>query len=163
MKQDLIKIYAMTHANAHKLVADVPCERFAEMPYEQAKHPGWVLGHLCAAGYFASQFLGADAGEPGSWLTNCPPGQPVKPDRSLYEPKATLLASFDKIHETVHAAMLGASDELLASPLPEPSMRAYFPTVSFAMMYMLGHHEGFHLGQLSQWRVLAGFPAAKLT
>ena len=36
-----------------------------------------------------------------------------------------------------------------------PEWRAYFPTIADAVVYLLVHHEPYHLGQLQQWKLAA--------
>ena len=63
MRPHVLSTYAESLAQAHTLVGDVPDERFAEVPHPGAKHPGWVLGHLCVASGLGAAALGDDPAE----------------------------------------------------------------------------------------------------
>lgn len=158
MRSQVIKVYAMTLDDARKQVADVPCERFAELPFEGAKHPGWVLGHLAlASGMGLAHLRGEEgvAGVPEAWSASCmgvPSGE-----RALFGTKDQLLGELERVHKELAQAYQAASDERLATEFPIPDWRSFFPTIGDAEFYLMAHHEGYHLGQLSQWRRAAGF------
>ncbi|MCB1281804.1 MAG: DinB family protein [Salinibacterium sp.] len=162
MKEQILKTYSMTLDQGRKLVADVPDERFAELPYPGAKHPGWVLGHLClGSGMGAAYLRHPDQADPGvsdvpaNWAESCM-GEPSD-DRAKFGSKDELLAQFERVHSIFSEEFGKASDALLAAAFPNPDWRSFFPTLGDAVFYLLCYHEGYHLGQLSQWRRAAGF------
>lgn len=157
MKSHLLKMYGMTLGEAQKLVADVPCERFAEFAQGVQKHPGWVLGHLCAASHMGAGFLNQDPGEAGSWMENTMPGKPVTAEQGDYETKANLLAALERTHAAMARGLEQASDAMLAAEFPIEDYRSFFPTIGDATFYLMAYHEGYHLGQLTQWRMASGF------
>lgn len=161
MRLQLLTTYAMTLDQARKLVAAVPCERFAELPHEGAKHPGWVLGHLVVGSYYAGQLLGASdrLGEAEPWFGNCTPGSVLSSDRASYGTKDGLLASLERMHAAVAEGLRNVTDEQLDAPLPQEEFRSFWPKVADGVVYLVAYHEGFHLGQLSSWRRAAGFGA----
>ncbi len=165
MRDHVLKTYAMTLDQARKLVADVPCERFAELPYVGAKHPGWVLGHLAvASGMGAAYMEHSDQAEPGisdvpeAWGESCM-GEPSA-DRAKFGTKDQLLAELERVHALNVERFTRASDAQLAREFPNPDWRSFFPTLGDAVFYLLSYHEGYHLGQISQWRRAAGLGAA---
>jgi len=165
MREAVLGSYAMTLNTAHGLVADVPCERFTELPFDGAKHPGWVLGHLAIAGAMGAAHLREPQnpspsfeGVPAEWMAACM-GEPTA-DRGAYGTKDQLLAALDRAHADFAAGFAAASDETLATEFPNPDYRGFFPTLGAGAFYLLTHHEGYHLGQLSQWRRAAGFAPA---
>ncbi len=164
MRNHILKTYAMTLEQAGKLVADVPCERFAEVPYAFAKHPAWVLGHLSMASGMGAAFLEhPDQAEPGmsdvpaAWAETCM-GEPSS-DRAKFATKDELLAELARIHSVFADRFTNTGDDVLAREFPNPDWRSFFPTIGDAVFYMMTYHEGYHLGQLSQWRRAAGFDA----
>ena len=161
MKTQILGLYAHTLSEAEKLVADVPDERFAELPYPNAKHPAWVLTHLSVGSGMLAGCLRGDpkdlAGVPASWTELGQPGGSVSGERSLYAGKDELLATLRAVHETLAGLVGSMSDERLAEEFIVPEWRDFFPTNAVSIAYMLGHHEGYHLGQLTQWRMAAGF------
>ncbi len=165
MRQQILRIYGSTLTDAKKLTADVPGDRFAEQPYAGAKHPAWVLGHLSLASGMALDHIRGNPGGFGSvpeaWAEMGMPGVEVRADRALYAPKDELLATLERAHGELAAAFEAASDETLASPFPIEEWREFFPTIADMAVYVMAHHEGYHLGQLSQWRRAAGFGPAE--
>lgn len=159
MKPALLRLYAMTLDEARGLVGDVPCERFAEQPWEHAKHPAWILGHLCIASSMITEHLGGDSTTvPPSWVDRFRPGSECAGDRSLYPTKAELLDTLARAHTELARVFDAATDERLNAPFPIEEYRAFFPTIADAAAYMMAHHEGYHLGQLSQWRRALDLP-----
>lgn len=161
MKTQILGLYAYTLAEAEKLVADVPDERFAELPYPNAKHPAWVLTHLSVGSGMLAGCLRGDpkdlAGVPASWPELCPAGAPVSGDRAPFASKEELLSTLRSVHESLAGIVEAMPDDELAAEFIVPEWRDFFPTNAVSIAYMLGHHEGYHLGQLSQWRMAAGF------
>ncbi|MFG0306009.1 MAG: DinB family protein [Phycisphaerales bacterium JB040] len=165
MKQHVLSTYAMTLDQARKLVDGVPCERCAEEPFEGAKHPAWVLTHLClGSGMMIGYFESPDNPQPGlggvpaDWAPIAMPGSDVAYDRATYPKKDNLLTELARAHTELVKRFEAASPELLAAEFPHPEYRAFFPTIGAAAFYLMAYHEGYHLGQLSGWRRAAGFP-----
>ncbi len=165
MKDYLLNTYAMTHGLARNLVADVPCERFAEEPFAGAKHPAWVLGHLTLAGAMGVAYLKdptnptpAMEGLPQEWMPLFM-GPPLA-DRGAYPTKDEILGAFDQAHAGFSTAVQHGPEEVFNMIFPNEQWRSFFPTLGSAGFYLMAHHEGYHLGQLSQWRRAAGFQAA---
>lgn len=161
MKPEIIGLFAHTMSEAEKLVADVPDERFAELPYTNAKHPAWVLTHLSVGAGMMIGCIKSDpndlGGVPASWPELCPARGSVSDDRSRFASKDELLTTLRATHETLSGMVEAMTDEQLAAEFVVPEWREFFPTNAVATAYMLAHHEGYHLGQLSQWRMAAGF------
>lgn len=161
MKDQIIALYANSLADAARFVADVPDERFAESPYPDAKHPAWVLSHLAVGGGMMAGCLKSDptdfAGVPEAWMKTSAPGCPVSTERGDYAGKDELLATLRSVHETLTKAVEAASDGDLAAEFPIAEYRDFFPTNGAAVAYMMAFHEPYHLGQLTQWRMAAGF------
>ncbi|MEM1183596.1 MAG: DinB family protein [Planctomycetota bacterium] len=165
MRDQILGIYALTLSDAKRLVSDVPCERFAEVTHEASKHPGWVLGHLALASAMGAAHLRDPenpspefVGVPTEWQASCM-GEPTA-DRDAFGKKDQLLEVLEAAHDDYTARFKAASDADLEAEFPNPDYRSFFPTQGVAAVYLLAHHEGYHLGQLSQWRRTAGFGAA---
>jgi hypothetical protein len=163
MKQQILNLYAMTLGSAEKLMAEVPCERCAELPYADAKHPGWVLSHLALGSGMMVGFLRGENGSygsvPAAWAEVGMPGAPILGERGKYATKDELLGAMRSVHEELAALFTEATDEQLARAFPIEEYREFFPTMLDASVYLMAHHEGYHLGQMSQWRRAAGFAA----
>lgn len=157
MKDWLNKMYAMTLDDANKLMADVECADCARIVHNVNKHPAWVIGHLAVAGDMMGNMLG-DAPELEPWYPLFAPGPDSAPveDRSKYPKKAELMDALADRHAALSARVAGLDDSALAAPLPVEAYREFWPTVGDAAGYMLAYHEGYHLGQLTQWKRAAG-------
>ncbi len=166
MKSQILNLFSMTLADAERLVADVPCERFAESPYPDAKHPAWVLTHLAlGAGMMVGYLAGEDGSfgcVPAAWAGVASPGSAISGERSEYATKDELLTALRAVHAELAGAFEAASDADLAREFPTPEYREFFPTIGDAAAYLMAHHEGYHLGQMSQWRRAAGFAASSV-
>ncbi len=166
MREAILGTYAMTLEAAQRLVADVDCADFVSAPYSDAKHAGWTLSHLCVGSGMAAQFLdesGAEApmaGVPEAWAKVSSPGVPITNERSAYATKSELLAELERLHALVSDRFGSVSDEYLARAFPIEDYRSFWPTIGHGAFYMLAYHEGYHLGQMSQWRRAAGYPSA---
>ena len=165
MRQQILNTYAMTLDTAKRLCDGLDCPRCAELPYADAKHPAWTLSHLSIASGMTASFLDPSAsdgpigGVPEAWMGVRAPGVDISEERSKYAPLDALLAELERVHGVVAQRFEAASDEHLASPFPDENYRAFWPTVGDGAFYMMAHHEGYHLGQMSQWRRAAGYPS----
>ena len=164
MRQQILNTYAMTLDTAKKLVADVEDPDFAKPAFDEAKHPAWTLSHLAIASGMAAAFLDPRAGDgpmggvPDAWAKVSAPGVSITNERDAYATKPELLGELERVHALASDRFANASDAHFASPFPNPDYRAFWPTVGDGAFYMLAYHEGWHLGQLSQWRRATGYP-----
>ena len=159
MRNHILGIYAHTLEQVERVCDGIPDARLAEIPHEGSHHAAWVIGHLAIASDMAGKFLGVEAGVPEAWGGWCMPGTGAQDDRDQYPSKDELLETLKKAHAVVAPAFEGASDELLASEMPNEEYREFFPTIGMLAVYMLAHHESYHLGQLSTWRRAIGMPS----
>jgi hypothetical protein len=163
MKQQILNLYAETLATAEKLVGDIPDDRFVELPHEGSKNPAWILGHLCVASGMGADILagnpGGLAGVPDTWAAACMPDTAPQGERGLYGSKDELLDHLRRLHGLLAERFTAASAEDLAAVFPIEEYREFFPTNGDAVVYLMAFHEGWHLGQLSEWRRAAGLGA----
>ena len=165
MRTQIQKTYSMTLDTARRLCEGVECARCAEIPFDGAKHPAWTLSHLCVASGMCASFLDPDAndgpigGVPEAWMGVAGPGGDPVTARDAYAPLDELIGERARVHAVVAERFERASDEHLASPFPDANYRSFWPTVGDGAFYMMAHHEGYHLGQLSQWRRASGYPS----
>lgn len=156
MKDHVLKAFSHTMQDAEKLVADVACDACADTAHNIEKHPAWVLAHLTVGAQYVSVILGKRDKPDEALAKAAAPGTPVSANRADYPTKDELLAGFKAAHAEASEAFAAASDEHLASELPMPEYREFWPTIADAMFYMMVRHEPFHLGQLTQWRKATG-------
>jgi len=157
----VLRLYGGTLDRAGRLVEGVPDERWAELPHDGAKHPAWALTHLCLASGMVDAHLRGEGDElgvvPAAWAAVGMPGADLVADRSAYPAGAELLEVLGRAHAALAATYRAASDERLAAEFPVEAYRAFFPTLGDAATYVMAYHEGYHLGQVSQWRRAVGF------
>lgn len=170
MREQLINAFNWSHQQTHAIVKDIPCERWAEMPYEGAKHAAWTVTHFCLADGFAAALASADPAERAG-TADVPPrgGVPIawadvasgqtspQADRSIYPTKEAILDEFDRINKVVVDRYRALDDAILAEPLPIEAARDRWPTIGDALTFLLAQHDTYHLGQLQQWRRAIGF------
>ena len=165
MREAILATYAMTLDTAKRLVEDIACADCVSAPYPDAKHAGWTLSHLCIASGMAAQFLDESgtevsmAGVPEAWAEVSSPGVPISNERSAFATKDELLTELDRLHTLVAERFTGVSEEYLAREFPMEDYRSFWPTIGHGAFYMLAYHEGYHLGQMSQWRRASGYRA----
>lgn len=156
-----LKLFAFHHAFAHLLADPVPADRFAEQPAPGVNHPAWVVGHLCFAADFGLTICGAPTVCPEDWSAKFGIGSVPVADAGVYPPKAELLATYDLAHDKLTAAAKATDPAALASPQPLDFLRPQMQTMGDLLAHILSTHEAFHLGQLSTWRRVQGFPSAR--
>jgi len=110
-----------------------------------------VIGQKLAAAVDAADMVAqpaAGVNHPAWILRHLSAYHPVLLDLLAGEVLAAVeaLAGDDQAHAT------------LTRPMPVPRWAEKFPQVGSIMSYLLIHHEGFHLGQLSAWRRVRGLP-----
>jgi hypothetical protein len=156
-----LKLFAFHHESAHLLTDPLPADRFAEQPAAGVNHPAWIVGHLAIAADFGLKFCGARTVCPAGWSGLFAPGTTPKADPGLYPPKAELLAVYDLAHDRLTAAVPHADPAALTGPQPLAFLRPHIATVGDLLSHILSTHEAFHLGQLSTWRRVLGFPSVR--
>ncbi len=156
-----LKLFAFHHAFAHLLADPVPAGRFAEQPAAGVNHPAWIVGHLAFAADVGLKVSGVPTVCPAGWDATFGIGSVPASDPGAYPPKAELLALYDLTHERLTAAAPHADPAVLASPQPLDFLRPHMQTMGDLLSHILSSHEAFHLGQLSTWRRVLGFPSAR--
>ena len=156
-----LKLFAFHRDFAHLLADPVPADRFAEQPAAGVNHPAWILGHLAVSADFGLRFSGATTVCPPGWQPLFAPGSLPQADPGVYPGKNELLAAYDTVHEKLTAAVPHADPAALSGPQPLGFLRPHIDTVGDLLSHILSTHEAFHLGQLSTWRRVLGFPSAR--
>jgi hypothetical protein len=142
---------------AGQLLKDVHDAQIADQPHGLINHPAWCLGHLANT----ADFMAARFGRPGvvdpSWAKIFGMGSPAPvADVTKYPTKSALLAAMKDSHENFIAGLLSADDAKLAAPI-EGWKHPWFPSHG-ALAQMIVLHDATHLGQISAWRRLLGYP-----
>jgi len=145
---------------AQALLADVPDDRMCEQPAGYPNHPAWQIGHITLTCDFVGGMLGLDPALPAAWKDLFGMGTPPTGDPPAYPSKSELTEAFQSSHARFCDALRAADASSLASPVPDEMLRNLFPSIGAAAIGVLTAHQAVHLGQLSAWRKLAGFPSA---
>ena len=156
-----LKLFAFHQSFAHLLADPVPAGRFAEQPAAGVNHPAWVVGHLTFAADFGLKLCGAEPVSPAGWADLFGIGSTPVADLGTYPAKAELLAAYDLAHQKLTAAAPLADPAALAKPQPLDFLQPHISTLGELVAHILSTHEAFHLGQLSTWRRVSGFPSAR--
>ncbi len=144
---------------AQMLVADVPAERFCEMPHPTMNHPAFVFGHLAIYPKKIAEMLGnpeAVAPVPEGWADVFEAGIPCDSDPSKYPSKDRITAYYHEAYDAAAAVIAATPDDRFLVENPHEGMRERFPTLAIMTNFMLNSHVTMHLGQVSAWRRAVG-------
>ena len=152
-----------------RLAGDVSAEHFSRLAVAgdqtvDANHPAFILGHLSIYPSRVVKELGFDASgvEPSAeYLDLFAPGNPCvdDPDGNRYPGKDELLTKVRTGYEAAIDALQRADDAAFRQPNPNEKMASKFATVGAMHGFYVGGHFMMHMGQLSTWRRVMGYPA----
>jgi hypothetical protein len=120
------------------------------------KTAGWLLGHLCITADFARKLCGRRAICPAEWRATFSPGTTPPEDAAAYPQMSALCDAFRRTYQDLCDAALAADDAMLSVPTPFERARPAFPTVREFLPWLMTGHLAYHLGQLGDWRRVAG-------
>ena len=148
-----------------KLVADLSAEQMTDQPGSPAQglavnHPAWILSHLnCYLPVAAELLEGGTPRDPKNDQFGMNSVPLTGEAASVYAPRDELVGVWTAEHERVGGLIQNAGVDAFEREMPVERWREKFPTVGHVLGYLLIHHEGYHLGQLSAWRRVSGLPA----
>lgn len=155
----LLSVFSDTLGYLKQAVSDIPDERFTEQPGACVNHPAWTLSHLCTTAVFMLQLLDEPTDADPADFKRFGPGSVPTATRTDYDSKESLLSRLTSLHARVDAAVRAKHTAYFPRESPE-FVRKFSPTVGRIVVYLLGAHESYHLGQLNQWRRAAGLAGA---
>jgi hypothetical protein len=158
-KDSILHLLVFQRSYIGASVYDIPEEKMAVQPGGIVNHPAWQLGHLaCTQDQLVKWLGGASALE--AWMPRYGRHSTPLPDRAAYESKEELLRVLDERRSETARLLRNASADDLAKPVPNPHMVRVFPSVGNLVTFLTTTHEGWHLGQLADWRRVMGMPKA---
>ncbi len=134
---------------------DVPDEKLATQFGDFVNHPAWSLGHLAAIADFSAAKFGRKGVVDPAWGGLFMKQKP-SPDRSLYPGKDVLLKAVKESHENLIEGVKSADEAMLQKPV-EGFNHPWFPNLG-SLAHMIVLHDASHLGQVTAWRRLMGYP-----
>ena len=147
-------------AYGEKLAAGVEAKDMTLQPVPGVNHPAWILRHLSA---YHPVLLGLLAGETPEDPKTHRFGMQSSPvaDPAEYGPWDEVVSEYVTGGTAILASLdlLGSDDahlSVLMRKMPVERWQQKFPMVGSVLGYLLIHHEGYHLGQLSAWRRFRG-------
>lgn len=156
MREHLLFTYKFNLEHLESLVKDLTGEQMARQPNGVVNHPAWTLCHLGSSSNYVAKALGLESTFPPEWEGAIKGGKTPSGAAAAWPSRAELTAELTAQHERVAAAVEKADAAFFAQPYPDEALRKYFPTVGDMVHYMLGAHEGTHIGQLQAWRRAMG-------
>lgn len=145
---------------AEMLTADIPEPQMMHQPAPGVHTPRWILGHLAVSTDFGCRMLG-DARDlcPQAWYNVFGRGSDGVGVTVLVPTQAELMEKLTAGVERLGAAAVKADAKLLAQPHGVPLFAdTTMLTVGHVAAHLLTSHFAMHLGQLSMWRRVAGYP-----
>lgn len=145
-----------------KLVSDLTEEQLVAQPAVNlelpSNHPAWIFSHLNVyLPIIAAIILGEEFPDPKEHRF----GMQSKPqsDRSIYPTKQELVDEFVRGHQQVIELLQSADDSVFENPIRLERWKNAMPHAGIALPYLMLNHENNHLGQISAWRRIQGFPS----
>jgi len=117
--------------------------------------PRWQYGHLALVAQLAGTQVGGKAFLPESWGDLFRGGTRYSPEL-VYPSMAELVQAVERAHAMAGEALAAAMPEALSAPAPLERLRGRFPKAGDAVAFLLGTHQGYHLGEVMAWRKAAG-------
>lgn len=151
---------ATQRAKVVEQLRTIPPHRLTDQPAHIVNHAAWTIAHLHFADKLMLSILGKQQLDV-HLMRHFGPGSTPQPNLDHWHKQFTDLN--DAISKLVegHALAMNAVRALtfddLARPTKEEPARSMFPTLGDVLTYFLWH-EGYHAGQLSQWRRATGIP-----
>ncbi len=158
--QHLLFGFRFNLGHAETLVKDLTDEQMVQQPHGVVNHPAWTLGHLASAANMVAKQFGKESTFPTDWEDKFKTGGVPSNDASTFPSKDRLLAELTTQHERAADAVANTDAAVFAQEFPDENTRKYFPTLGDFAAYLMGGHEGNHLGQIAAWRRAMGLPAA---
>lgn len=152
----ILSVHAMVSRFLIQAVEDVPESRMVEQPSGIANHPAWTLSHLNAYAGLLLTMLD-DPGAPATDAEMARFGYGTTPIAELaaYATKRELLDLFTDRNARLAAVVAQKHSDFFSRPSPE-KFRPHASTIGHLAVIMLVAHPSHHLGQLKQWRCVAG-------
>ncbi len=139
-----------------KIVSDLTDEHRALQPRPGAKTAGWLLGHIAVTGDFGRRLCGRTPLCPKEWRALFNPGSQPSANAAVYPSMESLRRVAQDVYRDLCDTAVNADPAALAVENPYAPARADMPTADIFVRYLMSGHLGYHLGQLTEWRVAAG-------
>ena len=92
------------------------------------------------------------------WLARFLPRTTPVGDAGAYPKKEELVAMFMRAQEHLERVLPEVAEEVLDAVNPIERVRDRMPTVRHMAVYLMTAHDGFHMGQIADWRRAEGLP-----
>lgn len=141
---------------AESILSGLDDSHVAGEPAPGTKTAGWIIGHLAVTGDFGRRLCGRTPLCPKDWRAKFNPGTQPSRQQSDYPPMRELVDTLREVYTDFCDAAASVNPVVLAGENPYAPGRIAFPTSGDFVGYLLAGHLGYHLGQLSIWRSVAG-------
>lgn len=141
-----------------KLVADIPAEKMCDIAKGLPNHPAWQIGHLTFCRASLAECLGQPGPVPSKDFARFAPGSTPEPDPAKNPSKEDLLHQFNLAQAHLEKILPTITTETLEKINPIEGARARLPQIKHLAVLLTGVHDGWHIGQLCDFRRLNGLP-----
>ena len=155
MREHILHVNKLNAAMAVRYAQGITDELSVREAIPTLAPPRWQFGHLALVAQLAGTLVGGTAFLPESWGDLFRGGTRYSPE-AVYPPMAELVAAVERAHAMAGEALASAPVEVLTGPMPLERLRARFPKPGDAAAFLLGTHQGYHLGEVMAWRKAAG-------
>ena len=158
MITNVITIANMNMVLLEKSLADIPEGKMTFQPQGLPNHPLWTLGHLTVVRHMVNKTVGNAGDIPENWAGLFGRGTTPVADAKAYPNRETLFAAYRSFQKSICQTLATLPQERLDGPHPVEPLRPFAPKLADMLTFFLCGHDGFHLGQLADWRRASGFP-----
>ncbi|MAI67337.1 MAG: hypothetical protein CMJ26_05625 [Phycisphaerae bacterium] len=150
----------LTQGIMHMICNDIESSKFADRLGTTINHPAFVLGHLAYYFGVCIEILGGTCSFHEGEKELYEHGVDCLDDASAYPTKQECIAQYEGRLAQAIQFIASCDIEVFELSTDGRAFEGRLDTLAQVASFMLAVHPGFHLGQLSAWRRVAGMNPA---
>ncbi len=158
MIQHVINLGKGTQGLLAGALGGIPADKLCDQSKGQKNHPLWVAGHLTLARAGLAKELGVPVQVPPNWMALFNSGTSPTSDASTYPSLGEVMAVYNEACTKIADALPKVSPEKFAGPHGDEALRPFFATLGDLVVGISVMHDALHIGQITVWRQMMGFP-----